>query len=205
MGILQGSGDLVNVGNDALYRQRSARWMHLSQRTIGGIVHDKKGQVLLHVKIEDAHDMGMHETSNRARLRAEWFDVVARQVGMQHFDGHLRVEVQVLSQVDVGKTALSQQAQQVIVAQVLSHASGHPRTSSRELHFIRICEPIYNLALASIALPASDISCVRMRIYIRFINELTHLKLVINPEKPLHSITCALCCLVILTCGSMAQ
>src|SRR2546421_6744299 len=135
MGILQGSGDLVNVGNDALYRQRSARWMHLSQRTIGGIVHDKKGQVLLHVKIEDAHDMGMHETSNRARLRAEWFDVVARQVGMQHFDGHLRIEVQVLSQVDVGKTALSQQAQQVIVAQVLSHASGHPRTSSRELHF----------------------------------------------------------------------
>ena len=182
--------------------------MHLSQRTVGGIVHDKKGQVLLHVKIEDAHDMGMHETSNRARLRAEWFDVVARQVGMQHFDGRLRVEVQVLSQVDVGKTALSQQAQQAIVAQVLSltpSTAGHPRTSSRKLHLIRICEPIYNLALASIALPARDIFCVRMRIYIRFINEPMHIKLVINPEKPLHSITCTLRCLVILTCGSMAQ
>src|SRR5205823_13899976 len=89
-------------------------------------------------------------TSNRARLPAEWLDVVARQVGMQHFDGRLRVEVQVLSQVDVGKTALSQQAQQAIVAQVLSHAAGHPRTSSRKPHLIRICEPIYNLVLASI-------------------------------------------------------
>src|SRR5436305_1870675 len=175
--------------------------MHLSQRTVGGIVHDKKGQVLLQVKIEDAHNMGMDETSNRARLRAKWLDVVARQVGMQHFDGRLRVEVQVLSQVDVGKTALPQQAQQTVVAQVLSHAAGHPRTSSRKLHLIRICEPIYNLALASIALPASDIFCVRTRIYFRFINEPAHLKLVINPEKPLHSTTCALCCLVILTCG----
>src|SRR2546421_12599275 len=179
--------------------------MQLSQRTIGGIIHDKEGQVLLYIKIEDAHDMGMHEARNHARLRAEWLDVLAGQVGMQHFDGRLRVEVQMLSQVDVGKTALSQQAQQAIVAQVLSHAAGHPRTSSRKLHLIRICEPIYNLALASIALPASDIFCVRMRIYIRFINEPMHLKLVINPEKPLHSITSALRCLVILTCGSMAQ
>src|SRR2546421_999790 len=143
MGILQGSGDLLDIGDNAHEWQRGARRMVLAQRAPGGIVHNEKRQVLLHVKIEDAHDMGMHEASNGACLRAKKLDVLTDQVGMQHFDGRLSVEVEMLSQVDVSKATLPKQTQQAIVAQVLSYTVGHPRTSSRELYVRFMNEPMH--------------------------------------------------------------
>ena len=53
--------------------------------------------------------MGMRETSHRARLAAKFFTLLICEPSVQHFDGSLGVEVQMFTQVDVGKATLSDQ------------------------------------------------------------------------------------------------
>jgi hypothetical protein len=47
--------------------------------------------------------MVMREASNGACLGIEPIFIFTRKVGIQHFDGGLRIEMLVFSQVDVGK------------------------------------------------------------------------------------------------------
>ncbi len=49
------------------------------------------------------------------------------QMGMQHLDGGLLIEPQVLAEVDLGVAALSQQGDQAVVAKLLSGAIRHLR------------------------------------------------------------------------------
>lgn len=49
------------------------------------------------------------------------------EMGMQHFDGGLLIEPQVLPKVHLGEAALSQQAHQPVVAELLSGAVCHLR------------------------------------------------------------------------------
>jgi hypothetical protein len=72
----------------------------------------------------------MRETSHRARLSAELLTGLAREMGVEHFDGCLRVEVQVLSQVDLGNATAPDETKQAIVAKLLSYTVGHARASS---------------------------------------------------------------------------
>ena len=99
--------------------------MALPQRAIGGILHDQKGHPLLHIKIEDGDDGGVSESSNGLGFALEVLRFCVGQMQMQHLDGRLLTEAQVLAQVDLCKAALSQEGQQAIVAQLLSHAVSH--------------------------------------------------------------------------------
>src|SRR5438876_5714644 len=123
---VQGLSHLPDVGDNGCKWHPSALWVALAQRAMRGILHDQKRDALFYAKIEDAHDVGMHEARNHARLRAESLFVLTVEVGMQHFDGSLRVEMQVFPQVDFGKATPADQMQQSIVAKLLSHTVAHP-------------------------------------------------------------------------------
>jgi hypothetical protein len=65
------------------------------------------------------------ERRDRLGLALEVLGLAAGQVGVQHLDGRLLIESQVLAQVDLGIAALAQQAHQPVVAEVLSGAICH--------------------------------------------------------------------------------
>src|SRR5207245_6397773 len=100
--------------------------MALPQRAVGSIFHDEKGEAIFDSKIEDAHDMGMSEASNGACFLIESLFILTCKVDTQYFDGCLRIEMQVFSQVDFGKVTSPNQIEQSVVAKLLSHTVGHP-------------------------------------------------------------------------------
>jgi hypothetical protein len=65
------------------------------------------------------------QSGNGLGFLLEVFDLVACQVRMQHLDGCLQIQPYVLPKVDLGITTLSQQADQPVVATLLSNAVGH--------------------------------------------------------------------------------
>src|SRR5579884_3780132 len=104
--------------------------MNFAQRAIGSILHHQKRNTIFHIKVEDAHNMGMREMGQHACLSAELLATLTGEVGMQHFDGCLSVEVQVFSQIDLSKARSPDETGQAIVAKLLSYAVDHAHTSS---------------------------------------------------------------------------
>ncbi len=122
VGVLQGSCYLPYSGQDGLEAQLPAFGIALAQRAVGGILHHQKRGAALHAKIEDAQDMRMLQPGDSLRLAEKVIQIAFAQAGMQHFDGCLRLQVEVFAQIDLGKAALAQQPQQPVVAQLLPHA-----------------------------------------------------------------------------------
>ena len=83
--------------------------MTLAQGTIGCIIHDQKRVPILHTKFEDAHDIRVDQVGDRACLLAEILHIIACQAHTHHFDGSQGTEVNMFSQVDLGKAAFSEQ------------------------------------------------------------------------------------------------
>jgi hypothetical protein len=67
----------------------------------------------------------MDKASNSAGLLAKDVPILAGQLRMEQLDSSLGPQVKVFPQVDLGETALSEQADQAIVAQLLSGAISH--------------------------------------------------------------------------------
>ncbi len=133
MDIVQGFGHLPDVRDNDVRRYGCALRVALPQGAIGSILHNEKRQTIFYLKVQHAHDMGMYEARHRARLAAQLLLVLISEVGMQHFDGRLSAQVQVLSQVDLSKAPSPDQMKQAIVAKLLSYTVAHPRTSSGRL------------------------------------------------------------------------
>src|SRR5437016_3224079 len=72
----------------------------------------------------------MNEPSYSACLGPELLHMLASQAHAQDFHCHLRPQVQMFGQIDVGKSSLSQQTQQTVMAQLLAHTVGHGSASS---------------------------------------------------------------------------
>src|SRR5437660_8575763 len=115
--------------------------MKFAQHAIGSILHHQKRDTIFYIKVEDAHDMGMRETSQHACLSAELLATLTGEVGMQHFDGCLCVEVQVFSQIDLSKAPSPDETNQAIVAKLLSYAVDHAHTSSEGLVLRSLIHP----------------------------------------------------------------
>jgi len=133
VGILQGICHLLDVGDDRREGQDGAFGMTLAQRAARGVVHDQEGDVILHVKIEDPHDMGMAEIGNEAGflLEALHFDGIGKQRG-EDFDRGLGAQAQVFTKVDFCEAALSQKAGEPIFAKLLANAINHRPVLSRK-------------------------------------------------------------------------
>src|SRR5579883_274109 len=125
VGVLQRAGDLLDVGDDERERQGNAPGVSLAKRAVGSVLHDQEWSGIGHAKVEDAHDMGMHQVSNGLRLGQEMVHHVGGQLRVQDFNSGLRFEIEMLSQVHVSKAAAPQQAQETIIPQLLSRSISH--------------------------------------------------------------------------------
>jgi len=109
MGILQGVGNLLDVGDDGRQRQRHAFGMLATQGAVGGVVYHEEGDAILDIEVQDAHDMRVNERGNSLGLELEVLYVVGiGQLGVQDFDGGLPIESQVLSEVNFGEASTAQ-------------------------------------------------------------------------------------------------
>jgi len=79
----------------------------------------------------------VQEAGHSARLRMESLAVFIPEVGEQDFDGGLGAQVQMLTQVDLGKVAPSDWAEQAIVSKQLSRTICQVATSSEASYHVR--------------------------------------------------------------------
>src|SRR5579885_1169693 len=68
MCILQRPGSLFKIRERDIQRQARSLWVTLTYSAIGGVTHHEKRGIILHIKIEDADNMRMLQTSNNARF-----------------------------------------------------------------------------------------------------------------------------------------
>src|ERR1700738_4804597 len=101
--------------------------MQISQRAMRGVVHYKKGNIVLYAVIEYTYNMRMREVSNRACLLLKALQVGAIHVHVMHFDRHLRSQMNMLTQVDIRESTMAEQADQPIIAQFLINMTLHGR------------------------------------------------------------------------------
>ncbi len=97
--------------------------------------------------------MGMPVLGQRAGLAEKAFHLTADPRSMGHFDGGLGVQVQMLPQIAGCPVSLSQQLDQLKVAELPSNVISHLRTSCPRRRAVALC---YLHAMVS---TTSGISC----------------------------------------------
>ena len=125
MGIVQGARDLAHIGQELPRRETRASGVPLSQRAPWRVVHHQIGDAALHAKVQHPHDRGVFQVGNRPRLLAEACDLLCAEPGAEHLDGCVGPQVIMLAEIDFGKAALTEQAHQPILANVLANAIRH--------------------------------------------------------------------------------
>src|SRR2546425_12119256 len=98
--------------------------MPITQRAKRGVLHDKKGDSVLYPKIQHTHNMGMFQASNCLCFLQKRLDSIVLDIRMQHFNGGMRLEIAVLSQVDSSKSTPPKLSQQLIVPNLLPGKGG---------------------------------------------------------------------------------
>ena len=94
--------------------------MQLAQGAIGRIIHDEKGNAIQQIEIKHAHDMRVHQRGNDLAFAVKILYIIFFYLRTQHFDRSLHVQPQMLTEIDLGKTSLPQQAHKAIVPQLLT-------------------------------------------------------------------------------------
>src|SRR5712691_11638133 len=95
--ILQSISNLLDVGDNKSERYWGSSWMALTQRAIGSIVHNDKRRVASYSKVQDAHNMGMYQLRQVARLGTELPLVLFSQLSIHDFDGGQSIKVNMLA------------------------------------------------------------------------------------------------------------
>ena len=105
--ILQGLGNLCDVGDDGVKRELRTFGMVQAQAAAWSIFHDQEGSLAFHTKVQDLDDMGMPQRGNGACLGKKAFNFIPCQLPMEHFNCSLGIQINMLPQVDVSKAPLS--------------------------------------------------------------------------------------------------
>ena len=85
----------------------------------------------------------MLQASNGTSLAKEALHIIACQSYLENLDSSLGLEIDMLTEIDISETTLSEQAGQTIVAKLLARTIiGHPRTSSWEPLLRFIAQPL---------------------------------------------------------------
>jgi hypothetical protein len=121
--------------------------MAFAQGTIRGIIYDEVGSAILHVKFEYAHDIGVDETGNSSSLGTKVFHIIFIEARMQNFNGGSGIEVDMLTEVNLGKAALPKQADEAVVSKLLSDTICHHHLLSRQTFPVLPLKSIYSYAL----------------------------------------------------------
>ena len=72
------------------------------------ILHNKKGDAVHHVVFQDAHDGGMSKMGDGTCFLEKAAFIFVGQTHLEHFDGSLSVEIDMLAEVDISEATLSE-------------------------------------------------------------------------------------------------
>src|SRR5947209_3866950 len=120
MGILQGRGDLLDIVDNRLQWQTRPLSMTVEQSPMRGILEHQKRRAVLHSKIQHAHNVRMRETCQGLGFLQKAGLVLFAEPGVKDFEGRTAFEVDMLTQVDLGKASLTKESSQTVVAQLLA-------------------------------------------------------------------------------------
>src|SRR5262245_32764809 len=82
VGILQGTSDLLDIGDDQGQGNSGARRMFLAERLVGCVIEHQEGSAILKIEIEHSHNMGMRQFSDHLCLTLEGVDSFSGQMSM---------------------------------------------------------------------------------------------------------------------------
>ena len=123
MRVLQGGSYLSRVVDNGEHRHTGTLRMAVSQGAFGSIVHHQEGFILpTQPKVEQGHDVGMAQTKHAGLVQKRTPIVGFDQTYLEDFDSDLRLIVEMLSQVDIAKTAAPEPSEQAIVTNGLPKA-----------------------------------------------------------------------------------
>ena len=119
MGTLQGRGkrhDMRDDGREGHYRPRRTQ---PAQVAIGCIVHHQKRRFLFQTEVEHTNDMRMHQVADVTRLGEKVCQRGRVQPRAQDFDGDRGIQIEVLTEIHIGKSTFAQKLNQTIIPQPL--------------------------------------------------------------------------------------
>ncbi len=112
MHILERVGDLPDVSHDDPQRQTRATWMALAQGAMGYVVHNEIRYIVIRqAKVVNMDDVRMVQLAEHSSLRQEALDIAFPGPGMQQLDRHGLLKPGMLPQKNLGRIALTEQAQ----------------------------------------------------------------------------------------------
>jgi len=97
----------------------------LTKRAIGSILHHQKRRAIFDCEIEYPNDVGMGQACKGARFFGKTFHVLVIDHNLKDLYSGLAVEIDMLSKVDFGKAAPSQETKQPVVPYLLPFAVSH--------------------------------------------------------------------------------
>src|SRR5436305_9080895 len=114
----------MDVRDDAVEGNNGASRVAFTHRAACGIVHDEEGHRIYGVEVEDAYDMGMTQASDGTGLCAESVNIGRTQLCIEHFNGGLGTQVNMLSKVDFGGSTCAEPTEKTIAPKALSYKVG---------------------------------------------------------------------------------
>src|SRR5712692_11866389 len=96
--------------------------MTLAQGAAWGVLHDEYGRALFHREVEHAYNLWVGQLGKRLCLNKELLYFFVCKRGAKQFKRGAIFKIEMLAEIDVGETTLSDQTDQAVVAQLLSCA-----------------------------------------------------------------------------------
>ena len=103
MGILQGRSDIRDIADDGLEGNPAAARMAFAQSPTRRVLHHQIGHFLRKTKVENANNMRVIQVAQLTGFNEKVPHCIRGQMGVEHFDGNQRVEVDLFRQVHIGK------------------------------------------------------------------------------------------------------
>lgn len=97
----------------------------MAQSAFRSIVHNQKGSVVLDAEIKYADDVWMSQAADCLCFVDKALEVVAGDLRVQDFDGCLRLQIDVFSEVDLGEATFPKEADEAVVSELLREGVTH--------------------------------------------------------------------------------
>jgi len=115
--ILQSGGNLFDIWHYNFDRLWYTARVTLAKGSIWGIFHYQKRYRTLDPEVQHAHNIRMEQMRDGTSFAAEVFNVVINQTSAQHLDSSQCIEMDMLSEINVGESTLSNKLKNSIVPQ----------------------------------------------------------------------------------------
>jgi hypothetical protein len=114
--------------------------MELAQRSIARVLHHQEREPILYGEIKDAYNVWMFQRCQGLRFLHKLRSIPVCELSMQDFKRCWRFEIDMLPKVDLGKSAMSKQANYLVVTKLLTYQVGHSQASNLSIVLMLIFE-----------------------------------------------------------------